>query len=45
MNLIRSSLQAGVERFYIFLVSFSTYGGSYKLTNVESSLDKVRIVP
>jgi hypothetical protein len=45
INLIRSSIQAGVEHLYIFRVSLSIYDGGYKPTNMESVLDKVQIVP
>jgi hypothetical protein len=41
INFIRGSLQVGVERLYILPVSFGIYGGSYKPTDVESSLHKV----
>jgi hypothetical protein len=46
INLIRGSLQARVERIYIFPVSFGIYySGGYEPTDVESSLDKVWVVP
>jgi hypothetical protein len=45
INLIRGSLQAGVERLYIFPVSFNIYGGGYRPTDMESGLDKVWVVP
>jgi hypothetical protein len=45
INLIQSSLQAGVEHLCVIPVGFGIDGGSYKPTNVESGRDKVQIVP
>jgi hypothetical protein len=44
IDLIRGSLQAGVERLYILPVSFDIYGSGYKPTGVEFGLDKVQVV-
>jgi hypothetical protein len=45
VNLIRGSLQAGVECLYIIPVYFGIYDGGYKPIDVESGLDKIRVVP
>jgi hypothetical protein len=45
INLFRSSLQARVECLYIIPAGVDICSGSYKPTDVKSSMDKIWVVP